>query len=63
MAKEVYVDENECTGCELCVDSLPDVFEMTTEGVSKVHNAKGAPTEKIQEVIDSCPAECIHWKE
>jgi ferredoxin len=63
MAKEVYVDENECTGCELCVDSLPEVFEMTSEGVSHVHDTKGAPAEKIQEVIDSCPAECIHWKE
>ncbi len=63
MAKEVYVDEAECTGCELCVDTLPEVFEMTSEGVSQVHNSKGAPESKVQEVIDSCPAECIHWKE
>lgn len=62
MAKIVYVDEKECTGCELCVDSLPEVFEMTPDGVSKVHNPNGADEDKIQEVIDSCPAECIHWK-
>jgi ferredoxin len=36
MAKEVYVDDAECTGCELCVDTLPEVFEMTSEGVSHV---------------------------
>ncbi len=63
MAKEVYVDQSECTGCELCVDTLPEVFEMTPDGVSKVKNPKGASEDKIQEVIDSCPAECIHWKD
>ncbi|MGV7929226.1 MAG: ferredoxin [Spirochaetota bacterium] len=62
MAREVYVDESECTGCELCVDTLPEVFEMSPDGVSIVHNSTGAPEDKIQEVIDSCPAECIHWK-
>jgi ferredoxin len=62
MAKTVYVDEKECTGCELCVDSLPEVFEMNDEGISKVINPAGADEGRIQEVIDSCPAECIHWK-
>jgi len=62
MARIVYVDQDECTGCELCVDVLPRVFEMTPEGVSRVHDAEGAGEEQVQEVIDSCPAECIHWK-
>lgn len=63
MAREVYVDQDECTSCELCVDELPEVFEMSSEGVSSVHNSSGASEDKIQEVMDSCPAECIHWKE
>lgn len=63
MAKEVYVDQDECTGCELCVDSLAEVFEMTPDGISRVHNLNGANEDAIQEIIDSCPAECIHWKE
>ena len=63
MAREVYVDESECTGCELCVDTLPEVFEMNSDGVSHVHDSRGASESKIQEDIDSCPAECIHWKE
>ena len=53
MAREVYVDESECTGCELCVDTLPEVFEMNSDGVSHVHNSRGASESKIQEVIDS----------
>jgi ferredoxin len=63
MAREVYVDQDECTSCELCVDELPEVFEMSPEGVSSVHNSSGASEDKIQEVMDSCPAECIHWKD
>jgi ferredoxin len=63
MAREVYVDENECTGCELCVDTLPEVFEMTDDDVSRASNPDGASEDKIQEVIDNCPAECIHWKD
>ena len=62
MAKEIYVDEEECTGCELCVDTLPEVFEMKDD-ISKVINSSGASEDKIQEVIDDCPSECIHWKE
>lgn len=62
MGKKVYVDESECTGCELCVDTLPEVFEMNDDGVSHVIDSNGADEDKIQEVIDDCPAECIHWK-
>lgn len=61
MAKEVYVDAAECTGCELCVDTLPEVFEMK-DGVSVISNASGASKEKIQEIIDDCPAGCIQCK-
>lgn len=63
MACEVYVDPDECTGCELCADMLPAVFRMNGQGVSTVHSNDGASGAAIQEVIDSCPALCIHWKE
>ena len=62
MAREVFVDPTECTGCELCVDMLPAVFRMTEEGVSVVYDPDGAGETLIQDVIDSCPALCIHWK-
>jgi ferredoxin len=61
MAREVFVDADACTGCELCSDTLPTVFIMT-DGVSVADNSSGASESAIQEVIDSCPAECIHWK-
>lgn len=62
MARSVIVDENECTGCELCVDMLPEVFRMNNKGVSEARNDSGGKESDIQNVIDNCPAECIHWQ-
>lgn len=63
MAKEVYVDQAECTGCEACVGLVPEVFRMNAQSVSEVYNPTGAPEEKIQEAVDGCPVSCIKWKE
>jgi len=63
MAKKVYIDVDECIGCGACVDSCPDVFSMTEDNVAEVTNPEGASEEEIQDAIDSCPVECIHWEE
>ena len=63
MAKVVYVDQNECTGCNLCVDTCPEVFRMTDNDVAEAFNPTGADESKIQECIDNCAVTCIHWKE
>ncbi len=62
MAKEVYVDQDECTACGLCIDELPEVFQYNDSGLSVVHNSAGASEQAIQDIIDICPAACIHWK-
>lgn len=59
----LYIDENECTGCEYCVVELPNVFKMNESGISVPLSTGGIPASKIQPVIDHCPAECIFWKE
>lgn len=63
MAKIPYVDQEECTGCGLCEDTCPGVFRLNEDGVAEVYNPEGASEEEIQEAIDNCPVECIHWKE
>ena len=62
MAKTVYVDQNECTGCGLCESSLPDVFKINDDNISEIVNPQGASEEEIQETIDNCPVTAILWQ-
>lgn len=57
-----YVDKGVCISCELCVNMIPGVFRMGDDGFAEAYNPVGAPEEKIQEAVDSCPVNCIHWK-
>jgi ferredoxin len=36
---------------------------MNEDDISEVHDAEGASEDKIQEAIDGCPVECIHWED
>ena len=63
MAMIPFVDQEECTGCGLCEEVCPEVFQMNEDDVSEVHDAEGTSEEKIQEAIDGCPVECIHWED
>jgi ferredoxin len=61
MAREVYVDQDVCIGCGLCTNLVPEVFRLNDNGVSEPYNQSGSDEAKIQEAIDSCPVNCIHW--
>ncbi len=63
MGKDVYVDQDECTSCGQCADNLPEVFEMDDDDLAFVVDANAGDEEAIQEEIDQCPGECIHWKD
>ena len=64
MAKRVYIDEEECIGCGTCEDLCEEVFKLNEEtDKAEVIKPEGGPEDLIQEAIDSCPVECIHWEE
>jgi len=57
----VFVDEFTCIGCKNCANICPGVFEIEEDfGRSRVYSQSGS-TELIQDAIDSCPVDCIHW--
>ena len=58
------IDQDACIGCEVCEQLCPEVFKVDdATHKSKVINPTGATTEKIEEVMDNCPAACIYWQD
>jgi ferredoxin len=60
--KAVWVDEAVCIGCRYCAHVASNTFVVEAEwGRSRVFRQDGDTTERIQEAIDTCPVDCIHW--
>jgi ferredoxin len=58
---KVTIDENSCTECGVCADTLPEMFEMADDGKGKVlQNPVPADLEDAtREVADACPTGAI----
>jgi len=58
---KVEVDSSICTGCAVCRDLVPDVFEITDDMVSKVKVSEvpAGLEDKVKEAVSSCPVNCI----
>lgn len=62
--KGVYVDEITCIGCKHCAHVAPNTFFIEVNyGRSRVFNQNGDSEEIVQEAIDTCPVDCIHWED
>ncbi|MEW6494357.1 MAG: ferredoxin [Cyanobacteriota bacterium] len=60
--KGVYVDEITCIGCKHCAHVARNTFYIEPDyGRSRVSRQDGDSEEVIQEAIDTCPVDCIHW--
>lgn len=60
--KGVYVDEVTCIGCKHCAHVARNTFYIEPDyGRSRVIRQDGDAEELIQEAIDTCPVDCIHW--
>ncbi len=57
---KVKVDPDECTGCELCVDTCTEVFEMEGDlAISKVAEVPSGMEESCRQAAEDCPVEAI----
>jgi ferredoxin len=60
--KGVYVDEITCIGCKHCAHVARNTFYIEPDyGRSRVYSQDGDPEDVVQEAIDTCPVDCIHW--
>lgn len=60
--KGVYVDEITCIGCKHCAHVARNTFYIEPDyGRSRAISQDSDAEEVIQEAIDTCPVDCIHW--
>lgn len=60
--KAVWVDEASCIGCRYCANVATNTFVVEPDwGRSRAIRQDGDSSERIQEAIDTCPVDCIHW--
>ena len=60
--KAVWVDEAVCIGCRYCAHVATNTFCIEPNlGRSRAIRQDGDSAERIQEAIETCPVDCIHW--
>ena len=60
--KAIWVDESVCIGCRYCAHVANNTFIVDEEyGRSRAIRQDGDSLDIMQEAIDTCPVDCIHW--
>jgi ferredoxin len=60
--KAVWVDEAVCIGCRYCAHVACNTFIIEPHlGRSRAVRQDGDSSARIQEAIETCPVDCIHW--
>jgi ferredoxin len=58
--KQVTIDQEECIGCEACVELCPDIFAFdASQNKAYVTTPEGGDQKCIEEAIGTCPVSCI----
>jgi ferredoxin len=61
---KAFVDKDTCTGCGLCCDTCPAVFEMGDDvAVVIVDEVPADSEDACREAAEGCPVEAISLKD
>ena len=61
---KAVIDKDACTGCGLCEDTCPEVFEMQDDiVVLKVDVVPDAAVDSCKQAVEDCPSEAIKTEE
>ncbi|EYU37338.1 hypothetical protein ABFS82_13G037800 [Erythranthe guttata] len=57
----VFVDEFSCIGCKNCANVCSKVFDIEEDfGRARAYSQPGI-IDSVQQAVESCPVDCIHW--
>ncbi|MFH1753004.1 MAG: ferredoxin [Candidatus Omnitrophota bacterium] len=57
---KALIDEELCTGCGLCADSCPEVFEMQDDkAIVKGGSVPASASDSAKDAAANCPVEAI----
>jgi len=60
--KAIWVDEASCIGCQYCVHVATNTFIVDENyGRARVIRQNGDDLKVVQEAMDTCPVDCMHW--
>ncbi len=60
--KAIWVDEAACIGCQYCVHVATNTFCVDEDlGRARVIRQNGDDLQVVQEAMDTCPVDCMHW--
>ena len=57
---EPYIDTEECTSCNECIQTNESIFAYNEEGLAEVVDAKAGPYRDIVAAAEKCPVAIIH---
>ncbi len=61
---KVYIDQEVCTGCGLCADTCPEIFELGDETAEvMVEEVPSEQEDCVRQAAEDCPVEAIHVEE
>ena len=60
--KAIWINESNCIGCQYCVHVATNTFIVDEHfGRARVIRQNGDDLETVQEAMDTCPVDCMHW--
>ena len=57
----IVIDDDACMGCEACVETCPDAFEMNGDGVAQAIETEvpEQAADSAREAMENCPVSAI----
>jgi ferredoxin len=61
---KVVIDDDVCTGCGLCAETCPEVFELTNDAASVIGSEVPEDSmDNCRQAVEDCPVEAITIQE